>query len=138
MKNLLVISLILISSLALAKESKIPAKAEKTIEAAEELVGTTKAELKENFQENLGRLDNEINDLKAKIKKNGKEADAELQRQLQEIETQRAHLKMRFDRLNASSQSAWKDVGNGLKKAWSELTGSLKNAKGRFEEKASP
>lgn len=138
MKYFIFLSLISIAALANAKESKIPAKASKTVEAAEELVGTTKAELKENFHQNLSRLDNEIEDLKSKVKKSGQDADSEFQRQLQEIESQREHLKRRFDRLNASSQGAWSDVESGLKKAWNELSSSFKSAKGRFKEKASP
>jgi hypothetical protein len=133
MKTILLISFILISQ-SFAKESKIGAKADKTVEAAQELVGTTKAELKESFNENLSRLDQEVEDLKTKMRKTGKEADAELQNQLQEIESKRTQLRRKFEALNSTSQGAWSDVQNGLKKAWSELSGSLKSAKGRFQE----
>lgn len=75
----------------------------------------------------------EINRLSAKGE--GVQADAKLEydRQIEVIKKQRDEARQQLNKLQAASDSAWKDLCKGADAAWENMTNALKEAASRFK-----
>jgi TolA-binding protein len=81
----------------------------------------------------LRELDREIDELKAKAEKHGKEAQKQYDQQRPELERKRKAAQQEFEKLKNSSREAWQDMKAGIDAAMDNLESAYDKAASHFK-----
>jgi predicted RNase H-like nuclease (RuvC/YqgF family) len=91
-------------------------------------VAKQKEMYQERVEENLRKLDREIDALKAKMRNESKVDGKALDREMAELEQKREAAHQKFERLKDSSQAAWQDMRAGIDAAMDDLSAAYEKA----------
>jgi prefoldin subunit 5 len=108
-------------------------KAAETVETASDLVRDRKAEYEQQLERALGRLDERIAELRAKVEDAGDEAASEWKKTHDDLVQKRQNVRKRLDDLKSRGSDAWDDLREGLDASVEELRKSVEDAASRFE-----
>ncbi|MCC5806463.1 MAG: hypothetical protein JJU00_09070 [Opitutales bacterium] len=112
-----------------------------TRDAAKELDAFTHAQKEafiENLETRLARLDENINELSAKLATSSREVRAEAQPRIAALRAQSAHLHTQLDKVKDAGESNWESVKRGTSEAYTELRVGFNNTREWLSEKISP
>lgn len=112
-----------------------------TKEAAQDMKDYTfaqKAEFTERMQSQLAEINNDLDQLSAKIEKASDTAKAEAKPKLQALREQAAKLNQQLDEAKNATESTWDSVKAGSKKAYGELKDGFQKARQWVSDKIAP
>ena len=98
-----------------------------------EAASAQRKEYQQEVAAKLRELDREIDDLNAKVAKQGKETRKEFNREMAEMGQKRAVARQRFESLKTSSQEAWRDMKPGIDVAMKDLESAYRRAASHFK-----
>jgi septal ring factor EnvC (AmiA/AmiB activator) len=75
----------------------------------------------DKFARQLKQWDSDIQVMQEKIKNYASNTKIDLQKQLNNLESQRNILKIKLDKMKDGSDEIWKDLREGTEKGWAEL-----------------
>ena len=94
---------------------------------------TDKEAYLQKMQAKLDEWDANINALKAKASGASADAQIELNKQVDDLNSERNEMKQKYEALKDASEDAWEDIRNGAESAWDRVTLSFNNAIDRFK-----
>lgn len=94
---------------------------------------TDKEAYLQKMQAKLDECDANINALKAKASGISADAQIELNKQVDDIKSERNDMKQKYEELKDAGEDAWEDIRDGAEAAWDRVTLSFKSAKDRFK-----
>ena len=113
----------------------------KTAEAAQDMKDYTyaqKAEFTEKMQGQLAEINQDLDQLSAKIEKSSDAVKAEAKPKLQALRDQAAKLNTQLDAAKSATESTWDSVKAGSKKAYGELKDGFQQARQWVSDKIAP
>ncbi len=87
----------------------------------------------QKMQAKLDEWDANINTMKAKASGASADAQIELNKQVDDLKSERSEMKQKYEELKDASEDAWEDIRDGAEAAWDRVALSFKNAKDRFK-----
>jgi len=87
----------------------------------------------QKMQAKLDEWDANINALKAKTSGASADAQIELNKQVESLQSERNEMNQKYKELKDASEDAWEDIRDGAEAAWGRATDSFKNAIDRFK-----
>lgn len=87
----------------------------------------------QKLQAKLNEWDADIEALKAKASGASADARMELNKQIQELESEQNEMKQRYEKLKTASDDAWNDIRHGTEAAWKRASSSFQKAISRFK-----
>ncbi len=75
----------------------------------------------DKFARQLKQWDSDIQVMQEKIKNYASNTKIDLQKQLNNLESQRNILKIKLDKMKDANDEIWKDLREGAEKGWAEL-----------------
>ncbi len=94
---------------------------------------TDKEAYLQKMQAKLDEWDANINALKAKTSGANADAQIELNKQVDNLKSERNEMKQKYEELKDASEDAWEDIRDGAESAWDRVTLSFNNAIDRFK-----
>lgn len=132
LKNLkLLLAIVLL--MWIPRESQGSASAQQTNGQAE-TAGQSRKQYQEKTEARLRELNRKIAALNASASKQAGEARKELDRQMAELDRKRKVARQQFERLENSSQEAWRDMEPGIDAAARDLEAAYKRAAADFNK----
>jgi capsule polysaccharide export protein KpsE/RkpR len=113
----------------------------KTAEAAQDLKDYSyaqKAEFVEKMQGQLAAINNDLDQIAAKIEKSSDTVKAEAKPKLQALREQAATLNKKLEESKSATEAAWEDIKAGFKKGYSELKEGFQQARQWVSDKIAP
>lgn len=114
---------------------------EKTAEAAQDMKDyafAQKAEFTAKMESQLAEINQDLDQLAAKIEKSSDVVGAEAKPKLQALREQTAKLNKQLDAAKNATESTWDDVKAGTRKAYNELKNGFNEARQWVSEKIAP
>lgn len=112
-----------------------------TNKAAQDMTDYTyaqKAEFVEKMQAQLAALNQDLDQLSAKVEKSSDAAKAEAKPKLQALRDQEDKLNQQLDKAKNATESTWDDVKAGTKKTYNELKDGFQQARQWVRDKIAP
>lgn len=94
---------------------------------------TDKEAYLQKMQAKLDEWDANINTIKAKASGASADAQIALNKQVDDLKSERNEMKQKYEELKDAGEDAWEDIRNGAEGAWDRVTLSFKKAKDRFK-----
>jgi hypothetical protein len=98
-------------------------------------VGRLKKDYTAKVHKELKKIGAKIDQFKRDIKKGSKTAEADLNKQVKGLETQKTGVDKKLVELEKSTGDAWKDLRRGVDDAVEDLKSSVDNASRQFKQK---
>lgn len=86
----------------------------------------------DKFANQLKQWDSDIQVLREKIKLQANNAKADLQKEINNLESQRNILKIKLDKLKEADSEVWKDLRQGTEKNWAEFKKRVSDITGKM------
>ncbi len=90
--------------------------------------------LKEQLQAEMENLQSLVDEVKLQMHLGAKEAQANIQPYLDELEVELNEAKKKWEQFESSSESAWEDIQTGLRKSYKSMQQAFEKAKKHFPE----
>lgn len=113
----------------------------KTAETAQDMKDYTyaqKTEFTEKMQGQLVEINNDLNQLAAKIEKSSDAVQAEAKPKLQALRDQKARLDKQLEEVKNATESTWESVKAGSKTAYNDLKDGFNQARQWVSDKIAP
>ncbi|MGA7838088.1 MAG: hypothetical protein WB996_08985 [Ignavibacteriaceae bacterium] len=81
----------------------------------------------DNFANQLKKWDSDISVMQEKVKNYTSNAKIDLQKQLNNLESQRNILKIKLDKIKDSNIETWKELKEGTEKSWVDFKERISN-----------
>ena len=94
---------------------------------------TDKEAYLQKMRAKLDEWDADINALQAKFSGASADAQIELNKQIDNLRSERNDMKQKYEDLKSASEEAWEDVRDGIEAAWGRVADSFKHAVNRFK-----
>jgi DNA repair exonuclease SbcCD ATPase subunit len=117
---------------------KVQAKTAETAREMKDYPYTQKSQFVEKMQGQLSALNQELDQLAAKIEKSSDKAKAEAKPKLQALRDQTATLNKQLDEVKNATESTWDSVKNGFNKAYESSKDGFQQARVWLSEKIAP
>jgi len=117
---------------------KVQAKTEQAAQDMKDYTYAQKTEFVEKMQTQLTALNQDLDQLSAKVDKSSDAAKAEAKPKLQALRDQADKLNQQLDKAKNATESTWDDVKAGTKKAYNELKDGFQQARQWVSDKIAP
>jgi hypothetical protein len=117
---------------------KVEAKTEQTAQDMKDFNYAQKDQFVTTMQSQLDSLNNDLDQLAAKIDKSSDSVKAEAKPKLQALRDQSAGLRKQLDQVKDATESTWDSVRDGIKKAYASSKDGFNQARQWVSEKIAP
>jgi TolA-binding protein len=108
-------------------------RASQNVDSAAETAKEEEQVYQDRVEANLRDLDQQIDALKVKMKKENKVEHKQLDQQMAELERKRDVAHQKLEKLGTSSQEAWGDMRSGIDAAMDDLEAAYEQAASHFK-----
>ena len=117
---------------------KVEAKTEQAAQDMKDYTYAQKTQFVEKMQGQLAALNQDLDQLSAKVDKSSDTAKAEAKPKLQALRDQADQLNQQLDKAKNATESTWDDVKVGTKKAYDNLKDGFQQARQWVSDKIAP
>ena len=117
---------------------KIKTESKEAAQNMKDYTFAQKAEFTEMMQSQLAAINQDLDQLAAKIEKSSDAAKAEAKPKLQALRDETAQLNKQLDDIKNATESTWDNVKAGFKKGFSDLKEGFQNARQWVSDKIAP
>jgi capsule polysaccharide export protein KpsE/RkpR len=117
---------------------KVQAKTEEAAQDIKDYSYAQKDQFVEKMQGQLAAINNDLDQIAARIEKSSDAVKAEAKPKLQALREQAAKLNKKLEEGKSATEAAWDDVKSGFKKGYSELKDGFQQARQWVSDKIAP